>query len=80
MTDTKSEPSFEESLSELEAIVTQMETGDLPLAQALQKFERGVALSRQSQQALEHAEQKVKVLLSEQGNEQLVDLAQTQSE
>lgn len=79
MTDTKSVPSFEESLSELEAIVTQMESGDLPLADALQKFERGIALSRQSQQALEQAEQKVKVLLTEQGDDKLVDLDETQS-
>ncbi|QPG06597.1 exodeoxyribonuclease VII small subunit [Salinimonas marina] len=79
MTDTKSAPSFEESLSELEAIVTQMESGDLPLADALQKFERGIALSRQSQQALEQAEQKVKVLLTEQGEDKLVDLDDTQT-
>ena len=79
MTDTKSAPSFEESLSELEAIVTQMESGDLPLADALQKFEHGIALSRQSQAALEQAEQKVKVLLTEQGEDKLVDLDETQS-
>ena len=74
MTDTKAAPSFEASLSELEAIVTQMESGDLPLAEALQKFERGIALSRASQQALEQAEQKVKILLAEQGTEKLTDL------
>ncbi|WP_137166433.1 exodeoxyribonuclease VII small subunit [Salinimonas lutimaris] len=74
MSDAKTAPSFEESLSELETIVNQMESGDLPLNEALQKFERGIALSRQSQQALENAEQKVKILLAEQGEEALSDL------
>ena len=65
---------FEESLSELESIVNEMENGDLPLHTALAKFERGISLSRQSQQSLEQAEQKVKILLSEQGHETLTDL------
>lgn len=60
-------PTFEQSLSELEQIVSEMERGDLPLHEALKKFERGVALSRLSQQALSEAEQKVKIL-TEQGN------------
>lgn len=75
MTKSTNAPSFEQSLAELEAIVNQMENGDLPLDEALQKFERGIALSRASQQALEQAEQKVKMLLSENGNETLADFA-----
>ena len=62
-------PSFEETLSELENIVNEMENGDLPLNKALEKFERGIALSRQGQQSLEQAEQKVKILLNSQGQE-----------
>lgn len=76
MTDKTPTPTFEESLSELEAIVNEMETGDLPLHTALEKFERGIKLSRQSQQSLEQAEQKVKILLSEQGQETLTPLKQ----
>ena len=60
MTEKKDSPSFEETLSELDAIVSEMENGDLPLEVALEKFERGVALSRLGQQSLEQAEQKVK--------------------
>lgn len=74
VTETDKSPSFEESLTELEAIVTQMENGDLPLNEALEKFERGINLSRASQQALEQAEQKVKILLSEQGQDTLSEL------
>ncbi|MCU7555769.1 exodeoxyribonuclease VII small subunit [Alteromonas sp. ASW11-19] len=76
MTDKTPTPTFEESLSELEAIVNEMENGDLPLHTALEKFERGIKLSRQSQQSLEQAEQKVKILLSEQGQETLTPLKQ----
>lgn len=75
MSDNASTPTFEASLAELEAIVTEMENGDLPLNVALEKFERGIKLSRLSQQALEQAEQKVKILLSEQGQDTLKDFA-----
>ncbi len=39
--------SFEKALSELEQIVTRLESGDLPLEEALNEFERGVQLARQ---------------------------------
>lgn len=53
---------FEQTLSELEALVTRMEAGDLPLEEALRSFERGVQLTRQCQQALQDAQQKVQIL------------------
>ena len=54
---------LEKSLEELEALVTKLEGGDLPLEQALKEFERGVKLTRQCQAALHEAEQKVEILL-----------------
>ena len=54
---------LEQSLEELEALVTSLESGDLPLEQALKEFERGVKLTRQCQSALQQAEQKVEILL-----------------
>ena len=62
-------PDFEQSLSELEALVTRLEQGDVPLEEALKTFERGVALTRQCQSALRTAQQKVEVLLSRNGEE-----------
>lgn len=64
---------FEQSLAELEAIVEEMENGDLPLDEALAKFERGVTLSKQSHSALQAAEQKVRTLLADQNGEALQD-------
>ena len=54
---------LEKSLEELEALVVRLESGDLPLEQALKEFERGVKLTRQCQAALTEAEQKVEILL-----------------
>ena len=56
--------SFETALSELEQIVTRLESGDLPLEDALNEFERGVQLAR-GQVKLQQAEQRVQILLSD---------------
>ena len=56
---------LEKAMGELEEIVEQLETGDLPLDKSLQQFEKGVKLSRECQTALEKAEQKVEVLMGD---------------
>ncbi|MGB5735713.1 MAG: exodeoxyribonuclease VII small subunit [Thiohalocapsa sp.] len=53
---------FERSMQELEALVDQLEQGDLTLEQSLAAFERGVNLTRTCQQALDTAEQRVRIL------------------
>ncbi|TVP54789.1 MAG: exodeoxyribonuclease VII small subunit [Halomonadaceae bacterium] len=57
-------PAFEDSLGQLEALVKQLEQGDLPLEDALKAFERGVTLTRQCQQSLRAAEQRVEQVLA----------------
>ena len=57
---------FEESLAKLEELVEKMEAGELSLENSLKTFEEGVKLTRQCQQALVQAEQKVKVLIESQ--------------
>ena len=57
--------SFETALKELEQIVTRLESGELPLEDALNAFEQGVQLARHGQQTLQQAEQRVQILLSE---------------
>ena len=56
---------FEASLAELEALVQQMEQGDLTLENSLAAFERGISLTRGCQTALAQAEQKVNVLMQD---------------
>ena len=54
---------FERALGELEGLVARMEDGELSLDDSLSAFERGIALYRQCQTALDHAELKVRQLL-----------------
>lgn len=54
---------FEAALEELQAVVKEMESGELTLEQALQRFERGVILTRTCQERLADAEQKVELLM-----------------
>ncbi|MEI8297585.1 MAG: exodeoxyribonuclease VII small subunit [Pseudomonadota bacterium] len=55
---------FEKSMADLEAVVSRLEQGDVPLEEALASFERGVGLTRACQEALTSAEQKVELLLA----------------
>jgi len=61
---------FEEKLRELEKLVTRMEEGELGLEESLEAFEHGVGLVKQCQQALDRAEQKVRQLVSADGETQ----------
>jgi len=61
---------FEASLAELESLVEQLESSELSLEQSLSAFEKGIKLTRQCQQALTNAEQKVQVLMEENGQSQ----------
>ena len=66
MSAEKSYP-FEASLEQLETLVEQMESGDLSLDESLKLFEQGIKLTRECQQALATAEQKVKQLMEQNG-------------
>ena len=59
---------FEKALEELEELVSSMEDGKLSLEDSLQAFEKGIKLTRESQAALKKAEQKVQVLINENGD------------
>ena len=59
----KNTQSIESRLTELEAILEELESGDLELDQALKKCEQGVKLSRECQKTLEDAELKIKILM-----------------
>jgi len=58
MTDLK----FEDSLARLEQIVSQLETGNLPLEESLRVFEEGVTLARRCARYLEEAEKRIELL------------------
>jgi len=54
--------SFERALDELEQLVQKMEKGEQSLDESLAAYERGIALYRECQKALEQAEQRVRLL------------------
>jgi len=56
---------FESQLTRLEAIVNELENGELSLEESLARFEEGVSISRQCQQSLSEAEQRVATITSE---------------
>ena len=66
MSAIKSYP-FEQSLAKLESLVEKMEAGDLSLDDSLKTFEEGIKLTRECQLALKQAEQKVNLLIEENG-------------
>ncbi|MBQ0742457.1 MAG: exodeoxyribonuclease VII small subunit [Pseudomonas sp.] len=59
---------FEQSLGDLRKLVERLESGELSLEDSLTAFEQGVALTRDCQQALSQAEQKVQLLVEQHGN------------
>ena len=60
---------FEDALTELETLVTGLESGEQSLEESLAQFERGISLARHCQQSLKTAEQKVQILMKGSGDE-----------
>jgi exodeoxyribonuclease VII small subunit len=58
---------FESGLQQLEGIVKEMESGDLPLERALELFEKGMKLSEACRKQLEEAETRVEILIKRAG-------------
>jgi exodeoxyribonuclease VII small subunit len=62
MTDEIARMSFEEAFRALQQAVDALESGNLPLEQALEVFERGMALARRCAEHLDQAELRVRQL------------------
>ncbi len=56
---------FEQSMKKLEKIVQELESGDLPLEEAMQKFEEGIKLSRLCSEKLDETEKKITLLMQD---------------
>jgi len=67
------QPSFDDGLDRLEALVQQLESGNLGLEEALVRFEEGVQLSQALQKQLAEAQRKVEVLKAGLGGEYRTD-------
>lgn len=58
---------FEEALKRLEEVVQKLEDGDVPLEEAIDLFQEGMALSKRCSQQLDKAEQRIEMLMEENG-------------
>ncbi len=57
--------SFEKSIQQLEEIIQELESGDLPLEKAMQQFEAGIGLSKRCSKMLDETEKKISILVQE---------------
>lgn len=71
------QPDFEHALTELEALVAQLEKGELTLDESLQQFKRGVELTRRCQNILNQAQQVVEQLSNPQDESSATSLEQS---
>jgi exodeoxyribonuclease VII small subunit len=65
---------FEDELKDLEAIVSQIDTGELTLEESIGAFERGVALVKALNQKLDEVERKVELLTRGAGGDLRVEI------
>ena len=63
----KKSVNLEKALTELEKLVEEMEQGNLSLEESLKRFEKGIALTSECQDALQKAELKVQELIEKNG-------------
>ncbi len=70
---TKKTINLEKTLADLEFLVEELESGELPLETAMKKFEEGIKLTRCCQETLKNAEQKIEILLKNTGSDETLE-------
>jgi len=63
------EKKFEENLADLEAIVQKLESGQVPLEEAISEFQKGMKLSKDLQETLDQAEKTLVKVMQVDGSE-----------
>ena len=56
---------FEQAMSQLEQIVQDLESGDMPLEKAIKKFEEGIQLSKYCTEKLDESEKRITILMKD---------------
>lgn len=75
---SKDQVTFEESLKQLEDIVSKLEEGDVPLEKALEQFQKGIELSRDLRKQLDQADEFLLKVVNEDGLEEPQDIENLQ--
>ncbi|WP_210609660.1 exodeoxyribonuclease VII small subunit [Priestia flexa] len=63
----KKEQTFEDAMEQLEKIVNNLEEGDIPLEEAIEKFQQGMSLSKFCHDRLQQIEKQMENILQEDG-------------
>lgn len=71
---TEKEKNFGDALKDLEEIVNRLEEGDIPLEEALDKFQEGISISRTLKKKLQDAEHTLAKIVTTEGNEELFEV------
>jgi len=58
---------FEQAMEQLELIVAQLDSGDVPLEKAIELFQDGMKLSQLCSRKLDHVERKIEILMEQEG-------------
>ena len=56
---------FEQAMKQLEQIVQDLESGDMPLEKAIKKFEEGIQLSKYCTEKLDESEKRITILMKD---------------
>ena len=65
---------FEMAMKQLEQIVQELETGDIPLEKAIKKFEEGIQISKYCSEKLDASEKKITLLMQDSDGEKLSEI------
>jgi len=65
---------FEMAMKQLEQIVQELETGDIPLEKAIKKFEEGIQISKYCSEKLDASEKKITFLMQDSDGEKLSEI------
>jgi len=65
----KNKPTFEESLAKLEAIMAELESGELTLDKMMERYEKGVKALQLCRKVLDEAEKKIELLVKTKNGE-----------
>ena len=56
---------FEQAMKQLEQIVQDLESGDMPLEKAIKKFEEGIQISKYCTSKLDESEKRITILMKD---------------
>ena len=65
---------FETAMKQLEQIVQDLETGDMPLEKAIKKFEEGIQISKYCSEKLDASEKKITLLMQDSDGKKISEI------